>query len=194
MNTTGTYTATINKVTYSIKRDSDNRTVTYVDGGNGAGLAELYDDYITVSSYSDKAGVRISCDAAMPINDGMEFYTVTAVVRFLSGREITATSQLIVADDVLPIIQSNQILYGPVNDSFTTQTGHAIGRNYIYKVDLLVLNGTIDFTSYVSQLPNLVTANGSYLFKYIPNVTGIILDGFTSLTNTSNSIQDNDKN
>jgi hypothetical protein len=39
----------------------------------------------------------------------------------------------------------------------------------------------------------LVTANGSYLFKYLPNVTGIILDGFTSLTNTSNSIQDNDK-
>ena len=193
VDTNDTYTGTINKITYSIKRNSDNTTVTYVDGGNGTGLAELYDDYITVTSYNNKHGVRIHCDAAMPVDDAMEFYTITAVTRFVSGREITATSIFIVSDDVLPIVQSNQVLYNPINDAFTTQFGSSIGRNYIYKIDLYVLNGTIDFTNYVSTLPNLVTANGTYLFKYLPNVTGIILDGFTSLTNTSNSIQDNDK-
>jgi len=129
----------------------------------------------------------------MPTNDAMEFYTVSAVTRFVSGKEITAAATIVVSDDVLSIVQSNQVLYNPVNDTYTTQFGSPIGRNYIYKMDLYALNGTIDFTNYVSTLPNLVTANGSYLFKYLPNVTGIILDGFTSLTNTSNSIQDNDK-
>ena len=123
----------------------------------------------------------------------MKFYTISAVTRFVSGKEITASATLVVSDDVLSIVQSNQVMYNPVNDAYTTQFGSPIGRNYIYKMDLYALNGTIDFTNYVSTLPNLVTANGSYLFKYLPNVTGIILDGFTSLTNTSNSIQDNDK-
>jgi len=56
----------------------------------------------------------------------------------------------------------------------------------------MVLTGTIDFTSYAATLPNLVTSNGSYLFKYLPNVTGIILDG-CNITNTANNIQGDDK-
>ena len=194
INNSGDYTATINRVTYTLTRQADNTSVTYIQGGNSSGLAELYDDYIEVSAYDNKQGIGITCDAAMPAEDEMLYYTISAVVRFVSGLEMTATANLIVADDVLPIVQSNQVLYNPVNDAYTAQNGSAIGRNYIYRLDLLVLNGVIDFTPYLSTLPNLVTANGSYLFKYIPNVTGIILDGFTSLTNNAQNITDDDKN
>ena len=46
------------------------------------------------------------------------------------------------------------------------------------------MNGTIDFHTAGANLTSLGTANGSYLFKYLPNITGIILDGCTALTDS----------
>ena len=187
-----TYTGVINKVTYTLTRLSDNASVSYIAGGSGADLSELHDDYIVVQPNRTNDGLKISCDAAMPGEDEMYFYKVTATARFVSGIEKTAEITVMVCDDVIPIVSSNQVLFNPVNDSFTTQTGSSIGRNYFYKADLLSLTGTINFSSYSATLPNLVTSNGSYLFKYIPNITGIVLDG-CSITDTSNSIQGEDK-
>jgi hypothetical protein len=187
-----TYSGVINKITYTVTRLSDNTSVTYVAGGNDSGLEDLHDDYITVSANANGDGIRVSCDTAMPAEDETYFYRVSATARFVSGIEKTANITLLVCDDVTPIVSSNQVIFNPVNDSFTTQTGASIGRNYFYRVDLMCLTGTIDFSSYASTLPNLVTSNGSYLFKYIPNVTGIILDGCT-IANTAQSIQGNDK-
>lgn len=187
-----TYTGVINKITYTVTRLADNTSVTYVAGGNDSGLEDLHDDYITVSANANGDGIRVSCDTAMPGEDEMYFYRISATARFVSGIEKTANVTILVCDDVTPIVSSNQVLFNPVNDSFTTQTGASIGRNYFYKVDLMSLTGTIDFSSYASTLPNLVTSNGSYLFKYIPNVTGIILDG-CAIANTAQSIQGNDK-
>ena len=48
------------------------------------------------------------------------------------------------------------------------------------------MTGTINFSSAGSNLQSLGTSNGSYLFKYLPNITGIILDGCTALTNSYN--------
>jgi hypothetical protein len=42
------YTGVINKITYTLTRLSDNRTVEYVAGGSGEGLSNLHDDYIVV--------------------------------------------------------------------------------------------------------------------------------------------------
>ena len=187
-----TYTGKINKVTYTITRNIDGVSVQYIVGGSTSDLDNLHDDYISVTANNDKTGLRISSDSAMPADESSYFYTITAVVRFTSGLERTVTSTLVISDDGTPIVSSNQVMFNAVNDAFTTQTGSSIGRNYFYKVDLMVLTGTIDFTSYAATLPNLVTSNGSYLFKYLPNVTGIILDG-CNITNTANNIQGDDK-
>ena len=56
-----------------------------------------------------------------------------------------------------------------------------------------MMTGTIDFSSQASELLNLVTVNGSYLFRYLSNITGIILDGCTNITQTNNSIEGGDK-
>ena len=188
-----TYTGKINKVTYTITRNIDGTSVQYIAGGSASDLDNLHDDYISVTANNNETGLRISSDSAMPVDESSYFYTIIAVVRFTSGLERTATSTLVISDDGTPIVSSNQVMFNAVNDAFTTQTGSSIGRNYFYKVDLMVLTGTIDFTSYAATLPNLVTANGSYLFKYLPNVTGIILDGCTAITNTATSIQGEDK-
>jgi len=42
-------------------------------------------------------------------------------------------------------------------------------------------------------LTSLVTSNGSYLFNYLNNATGIILDGCTSVTSANNAITYTDK-
>jgi hypothetical protein len=57
-----------------------------------------------------------------------------------------------------------------------------------------MMTGTIDFSSQASELQNLVTVNGSYLFRYLSNITGIILDGCTNITQTNNSIAGENKN
>jgi len=187
-----TYTGKINKVTYTITRNIDGASVQYIAGGSTSDLDNLHDDYISVTANNDKTGLIISSDSAMPADESSYFYTITAVVRFISGLERTTTYTLVISDDGTPIVSSNQVMFNAVNDAFTTQTGSSIGRNYFYKVDLMVLTGTIDFTSYAATLPNLVTSNSSYLFKYLPNVTGIILDG-CNITNTANNIQGDDK-
>ena len=80
---------------------------------------------------------------------------------------------------------SNQsYLYNALNNAWTIQYGAVLGRNNFYKVDLYSMTGTIDFHTAGANLQSLGTANGAYLFKYIPNVTGIILDGCTEITNS----------
>jgi len=129
----------------------------------------------------------------MPDNDEMVYYRLTATARFMSGLEKTNIVTVLVSDDAIPVVSSTQTIFSPINDAFIAQLGSALGRNYFYKVDLMSLTGTIDFSSYAANIPNLVTSNGSYLFKYLTNVTGIILDGCTNITNTASSIQADDK-
>ena len=90
-------------------------------------------------------------------------------------------------------MSSQSAMYTSINNSWIQQFGSPIGRNSIYKLDLYMLNGTIDFSTQGANLPNLVTANGSYLFKYLDNITGINLNGCINITQTNNSIQGEDK-
>jgi hypothetical protein len=75
-------------------------------------------------------------------------------------------------------------MYNAINNAWTIQYGAVLGRNNFYKVDLYSMNGTIDFHTAGTNLTSLGTANGSYLFKYLPNITGLILDGCTAITDS----------
>jgi hypothetical protein len=67
----------------------------------------LYDDYITVEANSDRTGIKISCNSAMPDEDQIYFYRVSATARFTSGVERSASTDIVVTDDVNPIVSSN---------------------------------------------------------------------------------------
>ena len=41
----------------------------------------------------------------------------------------------------------------------------------------MILTQPIDFSTVGADLPSMVTSNGSYLFRYLPNCEGINLDG-----------------
>jgi hypothetical protein len=58
----------------------------------------------------------------------------------------------------------------------------------------MILTQPIDFSTVGADLPSMVTSNGSYLFRYLPNCEGINLDGCSQLTNLNSNISDADKN
>ena len=186
-----TYTGVINKITYTIQRRGSNDKAVYIDRGSTTQLEELFDDYLTLGAGETK-GMRISADSAL--SNDLVIYDLNADVLFRSGKKITVSSIIAAGDDTTPIVMSSQsAMYTSINNSWIQQFGSSIGRNSIYKLDLFMLNGTIDFSAQGANLPNLVTANGSYLFKYLDNITGINLNGCINITQTNNSIQGEDK-
>ncbi len=188
VNSNDTYTGEINRITYTFTRLADNHSVTYVDGGSDTSLTEFYDNYISLI-HGNPNGVRINADSAMPNDDSMKYYTLTADVLFKSGVTRSATANIIVSDDVSPIVMSSQsVMFNALNAAWTTQYGSAIGRNNFFKVDLVSMTGTIDFSSAGANLTNLLTANGSFLFNYLVNLTGLNMDGCTAITNAYNNI------
>jgi hypothetical protein len=106
VNSADTYTGEVNRITYTFTRLSDNQTATYVDGGSNTGLTGFYDDYLTLTN-GNPSGVRINADSAMPTDDSVVQYTLTAVVLFKSGLSKTATANVIVSDDSSPIVMSS---------------------------------------------------------------------------------------
>ena len=90
-------------------------------------------------------------------------------------------------------MSSQATMYNIINASWTEEFGASIGRNNIYKIDLFIMSGTIDFSTQAQDLPNLITANGTYLLKYLRNITGLVFDGCVGITQTNNSIEGEDK-
>jgi hypothetical protein len=68
------------------------------------------------------------------------------------------------------------LLYSPINTAWTAQFGSTIGKNSLYKIDLLTITHEIDFSASPS-LGSFVTSVNDYLFKYLVNCEGIIMDG-----------------
>ena len=185
------YTAEISKITYTIQHRGVSDSATYVDRGNSQQLEDLHDDYLTLSPGSVQ-GIKISTDSAVP--NELEIYDVHADILFKSGTRMTANSVIAVGDDATPVVMSSQAtMYNILNASWTTEFGTPIGRNNLYKIDLFIMSGTIDFSTQAQNLPNLVTANGTYLLKYLRNITGLIFDGCVGITQTNNSIEGEDK-
>lgn len=194
VNSNDTYTGTIRSVTYTFTRLSDNAHAVYIQGGSTSELTNFRDDYISLTADTD-SGIKVSADTAMPSDGSLKLYQVDARVLFTSGTEKTATAKLVIGDDNTPIVMSNQsAMYTAINAAWTTQYGSGIGRNNIYKVDLMSLTEDIDFSSAGANLPSLVTADGYWLFKYLPNCQGINMDGCTAITSEHQSIVGVNKN
>lgn len=163
----------------------------YIDRGSTQQLDELYDDYITVEAGLDR-GICISTERALP--EELAFYDIHVDCLFRSGAHIYTDAIIAAGNDTDPIVSSIQTeLYTVIDAAWTTAFGASINRNNIYKIDLYVLPGTLDFTSKASSLVNLVTLDGSYLFKYLHSIQGINLDGCTLLQSTAEGIIGNDK-
>jgi hypothetical protein len=155
-------------------------------------IPSFSDPYITVTKSTNVDGLKITMDTVMPTT--AQYYTLEAVVNYVSGKSQTINTNIVVLEDGSPIIQStNQLLYGPINTAWTAQFGSAIGRNNLYKIDLMSITHDIDF-SVSSGLGNFVTSVNDYLFKYLLNCEGITIDGCSNLEMTSNYISGNDKN
>lgn len=186
------YTAEINKVTYTFKRRGSSSQATYIDRGDDTQLQQLHDDYLTLSAGTNK-GIQIRTESQL--QEDLVIYDLSAEVLFKSGKRVNINSIVAAGDDASAVVMSYQsAMYTSINNAWITQFGSSIGRNNIYKLDLFMMTGTIDFSSQASELLNLVTVNGSYLFRYLSNITGIILDGCTNITQTNDSIAGENKN
>ena len=137
--------------------------------------------------------MKISADAAMPSTP--QFYTLSARVLFTSGRTINITNTLVIQEDFDIIVSSAKTnMYNPINTAWTAQFGSAIGKNSLYKIDLMAITNEIDFSTQGIDLPNFVTYNNDYLFKYLLNCEGIIMDGCSVIENTNDNIVGSNKN
>lgn len=179
-------------ITYTLTRLSDNATVQYVTGGSTTSMDNFIDPYITVRKSTNVDGMKIAADSAIPST--AQYYTLVGRVLYSSGHTIDVTATLVIQDDSSIIVSSAKTsMYNPINAAWTAQFGSAIGKNSLYKIDLMALTHEIDFSTSGVDLPNFVTYNNDYLFKYLINCEGLVLDGCTSLT-TETTISGNSVN
>jgi hypothetical protein len=139
------------------------------------------------------SGIKITVDSAMP--EDPKFYILTAKAVFTSGYEQTSTINIVVQQDsdiIVPASKSS--MFNPLNTTWETQFGSPIGKNNMYKIDLLAITDTVDFSPYASELPNLLTYINTSLLDYLPNCQGIILDGCTLVPSEVQSLVGSDKN
>lgn len=184
------YTGVIRNIVYTLTRKSDNASVVYNTMSDT--VPSFSDQYITVEKSNNVDGFKITMDTVMPPT--AQHYELEAVVNYISGKTQTVSTNIVVQEDGSPIVQStNQQLYTPINTAWTAQFGSSIGKNNLYKVDLLAITHDIDFST-SPQLNNFVTSVNDYLFKYLENCEGIIIDGCTLLQMTDNYIAGENKN
>lgn len=177
-----TYTGVIRNVSYTLKRLEDNATVTWTTGGDATVLTQFVDNYLRLTKSTTTDGIKITMNTAMPAE--AKLYQLTATVTFTSGKVSTAQRTLVVQDDNQIIVSSGKTtVYNPINAAWNTQFGSDIGKNSLYKIDLMAITQPIDFSGQGANLKNFVTYNNDdYLFKYLINCEGINIDGCTALT------------
>ena len=187
------YTGVIRSTTYTLTRLSDNASVSFTTGEDGSRLTSFSDPYMKLAKSTTTSGIKITVDSAMP--EDPKFYTLTARAVFTSGYEQTASINLVVQQDSDIIVPASKTsMFNPLNTTWETQFGSHIGKNNMYKIDLLAITGTVDFSPYASELPNLLTYINTSLLDYLPNCQGIILDGCTLVPSEVQSLVGSDKN
>ena len=192
VNSNQDYTATIRNITYTLTRQSDGVSVSYITGQDGANLSEFIDQYIVIQKSTSTSGLKITTDSIVP--DDPQYYTITAESTFISGKVIEIQISLIVQDDQEAIVTSFQPnLFTPINNAWIEQFGTEIGRSSIYKLDLASIE-SISFNSVSNSIQNLVTQNGNCLFKYLINCKSVDMTGCYHIQNTEQSIIGDDKN
>ena len=178
-----TYTATVGYVRYTLS-DGVN-TVSYTSNTQSE-ESRLCDTRLAVTQGTK--GVILDWSFSSPEN--IEYVTITSLVHYISGKELTLTKTIVIADDTQALISSAQtILWNAIDVAWTTQFGTGFPSNYVYKVDLLNLQGELTFVeSGGLVLTSLLTSEGDSLLNYIPNVTGLTFDNCASLPSVNNSV------
>ena len=91
----------------------------------------------------------------------------------------------IVMVDMSPIVRADgSYLYLALDALYTSINGES--TNAFYRSTLMALTGTLDFSDYPNLGRLAVSTNKSILY-YLHNVTGLILDGCSLLTDTFNN-------
>lgn len=176
------FTATINSISYKIAGIS-NLSAQYPN------LAQT-DDIDEYLSASVENGIISIHTKAVP-SDNVT-YQLEAIVK-VGGTEIHRYINLLLVDDNIPVLFASQSdLFAVVSNKYATDYGLAGAYFDFYKSHLLSLTGTIDFSSHPS-IPSLITDTNQSIFKYLYNITGIIMDGCTNIGLTNNSISGSDK-
>lgn len=173
------YTAEINNISYTISR-GDN-VFTYNTFTNNAIDSEWNDLQLTVSKSSDEKGLYLNCASGLPQDDTIYTYNVTVSVRFVSGKTITSQINVILMQNPVIVASNQTSMYNAINTRWTAKYGTALTSAYIYRSDLLMLDGTLTFDS---NIQNVYTQNESTLFNYLPMIEELIFTGCTSLTST----------
>lgn len=174
------YTARVRSTTYTIKRLSDNVTAT--TAMSGTQLSEFQDPYITLQTGTN-GGIKIIADGML--SQDPQIYEISATTLFESGVTTVTSRKIVVQYDMEAIVQAIKVsVFDPINTTWEAQFGSPIGRNSMYKIDLMAITYTINFSVSGSELINLNTNNGDVLLRYLPNCTGLVFDGCTNLINT----------
>lgn len=191
------FTATISKVTFNIAKEdgtvllSDTLSTVFKEGSS---TTYNLDDYIAYIKTSIKDYGLTIYSASVPTD--MAKYVITAKVTFLSNKVITCNVSIILVDDRIAIIANDgSILFNVISQKYLSQYGTTLGS--YYRSDLMALSGKLDFTTDPVSgnamptwlgITSLKTQNSRSIFKYLPNITEVILDGCANLPSTNNNI------
>lgn len=124
----------------------------------------------------------IMLSAGIPaIDDNIYRFTLVADVN-LGGKIQTLTKNIIVMNDMSPIVRADgSYMYLALNALYNSLNGE--DTETFYRSTLIGLTGTIDFSPY-PNLGRVAVSTNKSIFYYLTNITGIILDGCSLLTNT----------
>ena len=194
-----TYTAEIKYITYTVSNGTRSITYNTRTGASWDGDRYNLDERVNVQENTQTLGlnntpcIRVNCPDGIPSDDSVYEYTVTATIEFASNKEMTATKTILVMADSIPIVSSLQThIYSTIANAWNTQFGTTLSEPRLYRTNLLALTGTITFDT---STENLITAGGNAsLLDYLPNITGLVFDGNTTITSLHNSVQNNNHN
>lgn len=196
--TTDSYTATVDTTTYTLT-DSDGNVllddVSCDDLSSGTGSAISLDDYLAYIAQSD-TDCAITLYSEAVDSDAVHYYTLTCTISFESGKTISTSTQILIIDDKIAIIANDaSVLYEVITQKYASLNDGDTLSSY-YKTDLMGLTGTLDFTtdpvsgdaeSDWLEITSVKTQDARSIFKYLPNITEVILDG-TAITSTNDDI------
>ena len=185
-----TFTGTIKSVQFAIQDSTGTYLLNYTDysefKGNSSQPVSL-DSFIGyIKSSTQTYGIPI---ASVDTEDNIHTYTLSSKVTFISGKIITSSISLVLITDKIAIVSNDaSILYSVINAKYLAQYG--VDKSSFYRTELMALSGTLDFTTNSNWLTitSLKTQNARSIFKYLPNITEVILDGCTALPSTNSNI------
>jgi len=121
--------------------------------------------------------------------DTMHQYILNSKITFISGKVMTTNVSIMLMTDKIAIVSNDaSVLFKVINAKYLAQ--YSLDKSSFYRTDLIALTGSLNFTTDPTWLAitSLKTQNARSIFKYLPNITEVILDGCTALPSTNVNI------